>query len=195
MKLKMSDKSLFAILLRSPWWVSVLIVLGFALVGGALLPRDYAVAVVLGTFPFMVIAAMAAWRQAKAPSAARLAEALAHAGAMSWRDFAAAIEQVLQQQGYRVQRLDGSGADFRIERQDRVLVLSCRRWKAASHGVEVLRELEAARQAHSAQQATYISLLPVTDAARQYAQGVALRLIHGDELASLLLQAGGKSAL
>jgi len=186
MKLKMSDKSLFAILLRSPWWVSVLIVLGFALVGFALLPRDYAVAVVLGTFPFMVIAVIAAWRQRHAPSAARLAATLQQAGAMNWRDFSAAIEQAWQRQGFSVTRLEGAAADFRLERQGRVSLLSCRRWKAASHGVEVLRELQAACEQQGAQ-GIYLSLAPVTGAAESYAKGAGLRLIHGDGVAVVLL--------
>lgn len=38
MKLKMAEKSLFAILLRSPWWVSFSLVAVFALASKALLP-------------------------------------------------------------------------------------------------------------------------------------------------------------
>jgi len=39
MKLKMSDNSLFAVLLRSPWWISLLVVAGFTLLSFALLPK------------------------------------------------------------------------------------------------------------------------------------------------------------
>ena len=38
MKWKMSDKSLFALLLRSPWWISIAVFVGFALLARALLP-------------------------------------------------------------------------------------------------------------------------------------------------------------
>ncbi len=192
--IKLPEKSLFAILLRSPWWVSILIVLGFALVGFAFLPRDYAIAVVLGTFPFMVIAAMSARRQWKAPNPARLAAAQERAAAMNWREFAALLEQVFRQQGYAVTRLDLPGADFRLERQGRVLVLGCRRWKAASHGVEALRELEAARAAQDAQQASYMSLQAVSEAALDYARSKGLRLIAGPEIGLLVLQAEGPPA-
>ena len=41
MKLKMSENSLFAILLRSPWWISMVLVAVFALASGALLPAPY----------------------------------------------------------------------------------------------------------------------------------------------------------
>jgi restriction system protein len=52
MKLKMSEKSLFATLLRAPWWVSFAVMLALALVAGAFLPDAYKTAGMLGTFPF-----------------------------------------------------------------------------------------------------------------------------------------------
>ena len=61
MKFKMAKNSLFAILLRSPWWISLLISVLISLGAFALLPREYAVVVMLGTFPFVVVAAIAAW--------------------------------------------------------------------------------------------------------------------------------------
>lgn len=186
MKLKMAEKSLFAILLRSPWWVSLLVVALFALASIALLPTAYVAYGVMGGLPFLVIAVMAAWRQSRAPSPVLLAAALERVGAMSWREFSAAVEQALKRQGYSVTRLDGTAADFRLERQGRVSLVSCRRWKAASHGVEPLRELDAARQAQGAQHALYISLGPPTDQARRHAQDAGIRLIHGNDLALLM---------
>lgn len=186
MKFKMAEKSLFALLLRSPWWVSLLIVLVFALAARALLPAEYAAAGALGAFPFLVIAIIAAWRQWKAPNPVLLAAALERAAAMPWREFSALIEQALKQQGYSVSRLAGEAADFRLERQGATSLVSCRRWKAVSHGVEAMRQLEAACQAQEAQQALYLSLGPVSDAARLHAQGAGIRLIHGTDLALLL---------
>ena len=63
MKFKMSPNSLFAVLLRSPWWVSFALMGLFSLAAVALLPRDYALAGVLGTFPFFAVGCIAAWRQ------------------------------------------------------------------------------------------------------------------------------------
>ena len=59
----MAENSLFAILLRSPWWVSLGVALALALLMRLLLPKDYAVAGMLGALPFVVIAAIAAWKQ------------------------------------------------------------------------------------------------------------------------------------
>lgn len=74
-KFKMSSNSLFAILLRSPWWVSFALVGVFSLAAAALLPRDYVLVGLLGTFPFFVVGCVGAWRQWRAPSAARMAAA------------------------------------------------------------------------------------------------------------------------
>ena len=60
MKWKMSDRSLFAILLRSPWWMSFLLVAAISLASSALLPTEYKVVGALCSLPFAVIGAMAA---------------------------------------------------------------------------------------------------------------------------------------
>ncbi|NUN60705.1 MAG: restriction endonuclease, partial [Burkholderiaceae bacterium] len=73
MKFKMSPNSLFAILLRSPWWISFALVGLFSLAAAAVLPREYLFAGILGTFPFFAVGCVAAWRQWRAPSAARMA--------------------------------------------------------------------------------------------------------------------------
>ena len=77
MKLKMAENSLFAILLRSRWWISLAIACGFVLVSVALLPREYALAGALGGVPFAIIGAIALKRQWGAPSASMVEAQLA----------------------------------------------------------------------------------------------------------------------
>ena len=84
MKLKMSQNSIFAVLLRSPWWMSAGVALVLAVGGFAALPLEYAAMGVFAAVPFAVIAIMAAYKQLRAPSGARV-EAVAQAtAAMSW---------------------------------------------------------------------------------------------------------------
>lgn len=189
MKLKLNERSLFAVLLRSPWWVSFLIVLLCGLVAAALLPRAYAQVVVLGTFPFWVIGVMAAWRQWRAPRAAQLDAALERAAAMNWRDFAAWVQETYARKGCMVTRVDGEAADFLLECQGRRSLLSCRRWKAASHGVEALRALQAACEQQGVR-GIYLSLAPVSQAGERYAGETGLQLLHGPALAQWLLGVG-----
>ncbi len=191
MKLKMSEKSLFAILLRSPWWISLLVVAGFTLLSFALLPETYVGFGVMGGFPFLVIAVLAARKQWHAPSAASVSDVLTRAGAMSWRDFSALIEQTYRQQGHVVTRLSGQAADFKADKGGRATLVSCKRWKAATHGVEALRDLVAAKEAQEAQQCSYLSLAPVSDTAARFAKAQGVTLVSGEALGRFLLEKPG----
>ncbi len=186
MKFKMAEKSLFAVLLRSPWWISFAIAVGFALAAKALLPAEYFVVGVLGGFPFVVVGGIAAWKQLSAPSTAHVQGTLAQLEAMSWRDFSAAVEQAFARAGYAVQRLDGAAADFSLLKANRTTLLSCKRWKAAHLGVEPFQALQAAIGVHEADGGLCITTGDVTDKARQFAAAHQIRVMHGTELAQLL---------
>jgi restriction system protein len=185
MKLKMSDKSMFAHLLRSPWWVSLGLVLAVALAARALLPEAYVAVGVMGGFPFLVIAVITAWRQFKAPNPAHLALALQQAAAMNWRDFSAAVEQAFVRQGFVVVPQHGA-ADFRLEKAGRTTLVSCKRWKAANQGVDALRELVTTKNAQEADFCSFISLAAVTASAEKYAKENQVQLISNSALAQLL---------
>ncbi len=182
----MAEKSLFAILLRSPWWISFLIAGVFVLASRALLPDAYVVFGAIGGFPFAVIGVVAAWKQFSAPSTAHVAATLEQIAALSWRDFSAAVEQAFARDGYAVQRLDGTAADFEVAKAGRTTLLSCKRWKAARLGVEPFQALDAARQARDADAGLCLCTGEVTDKARQFAAAHQIRVMHGSELAQLL---------
>ena len=55
MKFKMSENSLFAVLLRSPWWISFVVVGLITLAAGALLPTEYFVVGGGEGFPIFVV--------------------------------------------------------------------------------------------------------------------------------------------
>ncbi len=186
----MAPNSLFAILLRSPWWISFAAAAGIALLCGALLPAHVAPYAAVGVLPLVIVGGMAAWRQWQAPSAARVEAALATAAAMPWRDFCAALERAWQAEGQNVQRLDGQPADLRLERGGQTVLVSARRWKAATHGAEPLRELHAAVQAQEASAGVYIALQgQVSENARDFARSHGLVLMESAALAALLLKA------
>lgn len=187
MKFKMAENSIFAILLRKPWWVSMLVVGAFFLFSGALLPKEYVLFGVMGSLPFLVISVMAAWRQQGQPSAASVSEALSLAAGMSWRDFSARVEQGFARQGYTVEKLNGAAADFQLSKGGHVTLVSCKRWKAANHGVDGLKALLAAKEAQEARGCTYIALGLVSDSARKFAKAEGIQLMPENELAKLLL--------
>jgi restriction system protein len=186
MKFRMAEKSLFAILLRSPWWISLAIAAGIALVARVALPADVAAIGMMGGFPFFVISAMAAWRQRNAPSAAAVQRTTASVGTMSWRDFSAALEAAWRAGGWQVTRKETVGSDFVLEKGSVSMLVSARRWKAASLGVEPLRELQAAMERAEVSKGLWIGLNEATPQARAFAKHNGIAFMTPAELAALL---------
>lgn len=183
MKFPMAENSLFAVLLRSPWWISAAIAAGIFAAVRLVVPEVYAF---FGTLPFVVIACCAGWQQLRAPSAARVDDSLAALRALSWHDFSSAVEDAFRRDGYSVSRCDGGAADLELTRTWRVSLVGCRRWKVARTGVEPLRELHAAMRAREAQECIYVAAGEISDNARAFALANGIRLVHGAELAKLL---------
>jgi restriction system protein len=188
MKWKMSDKSLFALLLRSPWWISIAVFAGFALLARALLPPAYVWAGLFGGLPFLVIGLIAARRQWLAPKPVQVAQQLERVSAMAWRDFAQALTEAYTRQGYVVTAFEGVGADLQLVKAGRTTLVSCKRWKAAKLGVEPLRELVAARQRQDASLCACLTLGQLSDTARGYAKAEGVQVIEAGELAALMLK-------
>ncbi len=193
MKLKMAKNSLFAILLRSPWWVSFLVVLVFAMASAALLPTPYVVFGLMGALPFLVIGVIAAYRQFRAPSQQHVERTLQQVAAMPWRDFCQALEQAFLAKGYQVDRLDNAAADLELRKGAQTTLVAARRWKASSHGVEPLRALDRERQSRDASHCVYITLVALGDATRRFAEKQAIEPVHGVALVQLLDQRSRKS--
>jgi restriction system protein len=182
MKLEMHRNSLFAVLMRSAWWISGLVAAGIFGATRMFLPAEFAV---FAASPFIVITLYVAWKQLRAPSAARIAKALERLTALSREEFTAALEAGWREQGYEVSRSKGPQADLELRRAGRLALVGCRRWKAASTGVEPLRELHAAGQAREAQELIYVAAGEITAQARAFAEANRVQIVDGAELAAL----------
>ena len=188
MKFKMSDKSLFAILLRSPWWYSFLIAAVLLLLARVFLPEAFRAVGMLSSIPFAILGVIAAWRQRDKPSPERVSMALDQLAQMPWKQFLPIMEQAFVQQGFAVSQLNSNAADLQLEKLGRVTLVSCKRWKAATLGVEVLRDLKAMQVSREASYSACISLSLPTGVALKFAKENAIQLICQDELASLCLK-------
>ena len=184
MKLTLSENSLFAILLRSRWWVSLLVALGAFVVVRLFLDAGYAI---FAALPFIVIAVAALWRQRGVPSGARLDAAIDTLRAMTWEEFARALEQGYRREGYIVKRVEGA-ADFELERAGRLSLVAAKRWKASRTGVEPLKELVAAGEARGAVECVYVLAGEMTQNALGFAKKTKINWMRGADLVKL---AGG----
>jgi restriction system protein len=186
MKLRMAERSLFAILLRSPWWISLLIAAGIGLVSAALLPAEWRVAGALSGFPFLVISGVAAKRQWRQPSAADVQRTADTLGALAWPAFESLLTRAFEREGYAVKPLPGGrGADLELERAGRRTLVAARRWKSARVGVEALKPLQAARDAAEADDAIFIGLGQLSEQALPYAADNSLKIWQAAELARI----------
>jgi len=186
MKWEMHENSLFAVLLRSAWWMSFGLGLAISVVAATMLPEQWRVFGAVMGLPFLGIGCVAAWRQFQLPSAGRVERTLAAVRALSWNDFAAALEEGFRRDGYVVTRVDGAGADFQLTKDWRTLLVSGKRWKAGRTGVEPLRDLDALRAAREAHEGLYVATGEVTEQARAFAAQHRIRVLDGAELARLL---------
>lgn len=194
MKWRMHENSLFAVLLRSPWWVSGAIA---AAIGGGfslLVREEWRVFAVFAALPFAAIAIMAAARQLRAPSGARVERTLDAVRAMSWSDFATALEEGFRRDGYAVSRIEGADADFEIAKDGRRAVVCGKRWKVARAGIEPLKALVGAKDARDAHECVYVLAGGLSDNARAFAAQKRIRLIAGPELAKLIPGVGRAAA-
>ncbi len=183
MKLRMAENSVFAILLRSPWWISFALAFGIFALARLWVAPMYAAAIPI---PFFVIGCIAAWRQLRTPSAARVAARLEALRALTWSEFSTALEAAYAGEGYAVRRLKGSQADFELTRDGRKVLLGCKRWKVARTGAEPLRELQAIGQARHADELRYVTAGELTEQGRAFAAKKGIVIVEGVALATLL---------
>lgn len=186
MKLRMAENSVFAILLRSPWWISFALAFGIFVLSRLWVPLLYAAVV---PFPFLIIGSIAAWRQLRTPGAARIAARLEALRAMTWSEFSTALEAAYAGEGYTVRRLKGSQADFELSRDGRTLLLGCKRWKVARTGAEPLRDLHAIGQARHADELRYVTVGELTEQGRAFAAKKGIVIVEGVSLVTLLARA------
>lgn len=186
MNFQIPERSLFAILLRSRWWISFALAAAIVLLALLLLPADFRVVGALSCLPFVIIGCMAAARQWREPSAANILQARESLGAMTWPDCADSLEAAFRREGYVVTRGPGNPVDFLLERQGRVTVVSARRWKSARPGVDALRALDEAREAADAQRARLVCLNEPTEAAREFATRHRMEVWQADAYARAL---------
>lgn len=186
MTLRMAENSLFAILLRRPWWVSAATALALLAVCRIVLPLAWFPFAAPIALPFVVIAGITGWRRLQAPGAARVAAAGQQARGAGWPQFRAALTEGWRREGWTVTEASGDGADLALVKGWQRVVVSARRWKAGRTGIEPLRELAAARERHEAHEGLYVAIGEVSEQAVAFARANRIRIVDAEALARLL---------
>jgi restriction system protein len=185
MKWKMAENSLFAVLLRSPWWISFALAIVVGLVGRLVFPQQFATVATLSGLPFAVIGVMALRRQWGAPSSEKVAALVQELQTLSWPAFASRLEAGWTRHGFQVEHLHGP-ADFRLKKDGASTLVMAKRWKAGNHGVEALKTLAQERTAQDARFGVYIALAPLSQPCTVFAKKNGIDLPDADALARWL---------
>lgn len=186
MQLKMRENSIFAKLLRSPWWVSMLIGGVIALVASALFASKYAYWGLFIALPFFVIGLVRAYRQMQQPSQRAISMTEESIRGMSPREFSGILTSAYIENGYAVTPSKSKAADLKLENNGQVTLVSCRRVKAANSGIEPLRALVAAGENQEAAQLNYITIGNLSTEALDYASEHDIQILGLESLSAIL---------
>ena len=191
--LKPKENSLFAILLRSPWWASLLIAVALYFASRLFLPP---VAAAASTFPWVGLSLYALWRQSRVPSASRVEATLAQLREMDWEQFAPLMAAAFRREGYEVSVPAGksSAIDLELRRQGYLTVASCRRWKVAQPGIAPMEELARAIEAADSRGAVFVTAGEPSPKAAAFAAQKGIRILGGADLVKLVGRLPAKPA-
>lgn len=184
MALKMAQGSVFAVLLRSPWWYSALIAVLIIAFSIAVLRGQVAVIVMSLALPFMVIAGIAAFKQSREPSVKRIIEVDQEARELPAAQIASKIAATYEKENFESEPFKGKVAELELTRGYRKLLVSSKRLKAANLGIEPLKQLVAAGEKVEATGYLYVTLGDVSTSARDYARDNNIELIQASRLAA-----------
>lgn len=180
---KPAKGSLFALLIRAPFWVSLLLAAALFAVARRFLPDLFAAAT---TLPTLGIAAMSGWRQFKTPSASRVSETLDALRQMSWGQFSAVIAEAFRRDGFQVGMPEAGIISFELHKNGYKTLVSCKRWKVDQTGIGPLRELAATATAREARSCIYVATGDFTETAQAFAREKGMQLLNGEELVTMV---------
>ena len=175
-------ESLFQILLRQPWWVTLVV----ALLVFTITRLIYPPVAPFTAFPFLVLCGIIAFKQFRGAVPLDAHERLEKLRAMDWDEFSALVTNAYRKRGYAVHPADSRDYDFRLTKDARVTLLQCRRWKVNQVGVGPLRELLKAVAREDASHGICIAAGDFSAPARALTASEPLTLVGGAELVTLV---------
>ena len=201
---------LLGLLVRLPWWVSVVLAAVSYLVASALASRGVdpsrpLTAVVNGlatggrvVLPILFLACAAASAIGRAWRRDLFDRASGGGGPqavdqMSWDAFEALLGEAYRRQGYRVVETGMGGADGGIDlaliRDGARTLVQCKHWKAGKVGVTFVRELLGVMTAEKAAKGIVVTSGRFTDEAQRFARTSGIELVDGTALRAILSKA------
>jgi restriction system protein len=184
MAFKVAKSSLFAMLLRSPWWYSALIGLFFIGISLIIAGGQYVIFGVATSLPFFGIAGHAGYKQSQQPSQKRVLEVAQQVQKMRAVQIAEKIAKEYIDNGYQCNVFKGNAADLELTRGYRTILLCSKRSKVGNTGIEPLKQLVAAGENIEATGYLYVALGEISATAHDYAIKNNIEIIRATKLAA-----------
>lgn len=119
-------------------------------------------------------------------------KSIAEIRSLTWKQFESFVGEAFRLQGYTVvETREGpdNGIDLVLRKDGEKTYVQCKHWKTNQVGVEKVRELLGSMAAGGAQNGIFVASGTYTQPAREFARECGIRLIDGEQLASLLAEA------
>ena len=185
----MAKESLFQILSRQPWWITLLVAVGlFWLTYGFFPPVAPFVAL-----PFVVLAVYIAIVQWRKGSPSDVQVHLETLRGMSWEEFSALVVDAYKERGYAVLPSEGRGYDFKLTKDGQTILLQCRRWKVNQVGAAPIRELAEAVANSDAYKGICLAAGDFSQPALKLTVDEPVSLVSGADLIELVGEPGKTS--
>ena len=109
---------------------------------------------------------------------------------MTWQDFELLVGEAFRRKGFDVRENGGGGADGGIDlvltKNGKKSIVQCKKWKAFSIGVPLIRELYGVMTSERANDCIFVSSGNYTAEARLFAEDKPIWLIDGPELLEIV---------
>jgi len=184
MAFRMAEGSLFAVLLRSSWWISVCIAIALIALSLAIADARFLVLGVASSLPFLGIAAYAGYQQYQRPSQQRIQEVAAEARTMRAEQLAEKIAASYIEKRFDSKAFKGGEANLELSRGHQRILLNSKRFKVADTGIDSLKKLVEAGELVGATGYLHVALGTVSTAAIDFANDNNIEIIQAERLAA-----------
>lgn len=201
--MRRSRESFGELLLKLPWWVSVILGLaafstmrwGLPAWAGQdntrqLLAKGIVPLAPLALLVFGIFAVGSFWFARSRRNLVDSQTGLESLRQTPWKQFEFMVAEAYRRQGYAVEYSLGRGADGGVDlilrRDGRTALVQCKHWKTYSVGAPVIREMFGLLTAEHADEVIIITSGDFTREARSFSEGKPIRLLDGRQLLALI---------
>lgn len=197
------NESFATLLVLAPWWVSMTLGVAAFIVLRYILPvnleTDPAISIwavasrnaapfLAGIFFFL--SGIAFWRRRSSSALVERQSNLDSLKLISWKEFEWMVAEAYRRSGYSVEESIGCGADGGVDlilyKDGRKFLVQCKRWKTASVGAPVVREMFGILMDQGADEFIIVASGHFTTEAKEFARNKPIQLVDGQGLLKLL---------